>query len=172
MKDLSAAIDVIGEKNISRKFNERENALRFFLMNFIIDHKRAFDLSQDAPRAMDACHMSQEEYRDAISVLRERDGIVSDEDQKICSVYPVSALETEHQVLLGDGRSCFAMCAIDALGTAFSFQQDVEIRSRCAVSGREIRISVRDASIASASPENFYALTFKLEELTNWSGFC
>lgn len=36
----------------------------------------------------------------------------------------------------------------------------------------EIRISVRDASIASASPENFYALTFKLEELTNWAGSC
>lgn len=175
MKDSSAAIaatTAIEEKNISRKFNERENALRFFLMNFIIDHKRAFDLSQDALCAMDACHMSREEYQDAISVLRERDGIVSDEDQKVCFVYPISALETEHRVLLGDGRSCFAMCAIDALGTAFSFQQDVEIRSRCAVSGREIRISVRDASIASASPENFYALTFKLEELTNWSGFC
>ncbi|MGL6201167.1 MAG: organomercurial lyase [Lachnospiraceae bacterium] len=40
-------------------------------------------------------------------------------------IYPISAHQTIHQVILEDGRKLYAICAIDALGCTYTFGQDI-----------------------------------------------
>ena len=57
--------------------------------------------------------------------------IVVEEAGGVAFAYPVSAWPTDHEVSLADGRRFYAMCAVDALGSAFNFGQDASIVSRC-----------------------------------------
>lgn len=53
------------------------------------------------------------------------------ENDGICYLYPYSAYATDYDVRLEDGRRFYAMCAIDAMGSAVTFNQRVEIYSKC-----------------------------------------
>ena len=68
------------------------------------------------------------------------------EDEGICYLYPYSANPTDYRVHLADGRSFFAMCAIDSMGSAVTFNQSVEVFSKCKDTKEEIYLRV--------SPEN------------------
>lgn len=81
--------------------------------------------------------------------------------------YPVSALETVHQVLLSDGRKFSSMCAIDALGTAFAFGQDVEIQDQCAMTGEPIRLVIRDGKITERSSDEIHVIHVDLKAFDN-----
>ena len=94
------------------------------------------------------------------------------EENRVNFIYPVSAIETGHQVTLEDGRNFSAMCAIDAIGAAFTFHQDTEVRSACAVCGEPIYVKIQNGKIAEYAPQSLQALTFPLGELVNWAGSC
>lgn len=98
--------------------------------------------------------------------------MVMDEKGKVNFIYPVSALKTNHQVTLDDGRQFSAMCAIDAIGAAFTFHKDIEVHSVSAVSGEPIYIRIKDEKVAEYEPKTLHALTFPLGELSNWAGSC
>ena len=98
--------------------------------------------------------------------------MVVDEENNVNFIYPVSALPTNHQVKLADGRSFTAMCAIDAIGAAFTFHQDTEIHSVCSVCGAPIHIVMQDGTPVEYSPKDLHALTFTLGEISNWAGSC
>ncbi|MCI9615290.1 MAG: hypothetical protein HFG93_09085 [Dorea sp.] len=159
------------EQNVHKKFTNRQNELRLYIIQFTVDNSRAFHLEDDKKEALDSLHMTEEEYAEIIDCLMEKDGMVA-EGKKVNFIYPVSALKTNHQVTLQDGRRFSAMCAIDAIGAAFTFHQDTEVHSVSAVSGEPVYIRIKDEKVVEYEPKTLHALTFPLGELSNWAGSC
>ena len=117
--------------------------------------------------------MDEQEYEEIIQCLIDKDGMVIDEEEKnVNFIYPVSSLETNHHVTLADGREFTAMCAIDAMGAAFTFHQDTEVHSVCAMCEEPVYVKIKDGKVADYSPKTLHALTFPLGELANWAGSC
>ena len=160
------------DQNIHKKFTERQNELRLYIIQFIVDHQRPYHLDQDMTQTLKALGMDQKEYEEIIECLLKKDGMVIDEERNVNFIYPVSALQTSHHVTLQDGREFTAMCAIDAIGAAFTFHQDTEIHSACASCNELVHIRIVDGKVAEYSPKNLHALTFPLGELSNWAGSC
>lgn len=142
-------------------------------MNFMVDHQRPFNVSADGFTALQSLTLSQpEDFSGIVAELRARDGLVMDEAGNVNFIYPVSAQPTPHRVRLADGRSFTAMCAIDAIGAAFTFQQDVEVNSACGECGKPVRVRLRDGELQDSAPEDLHILTFRLEDIVNWAGSC
>lgn len=160
------------DQNIHKKFTKRQNELRLYIIQFIVDHQRPYHLDQDMTHTLKALGMDQKEYEEIIECLLKKDGMVIDEERNVNFIYPVSALQTSHHVTLQDGREFTAMCAIDAIGAAFTFHQDTEIHSACASCNEPVHIRIVDGKVAEYSPKNLHALTFPLGELSNWAGSC
>lgn len=159
-------------QNIYSKFTKEENRLRLHIMNAIVDQKRSFNMDGDREAAIEALGISEEEYSTMLQTLLQGDGAVADEEGNIHFVYPVSAFETVHRVELEDGRSFCAMCAIDAIGAAFTFGQNTKVDSVCAHCGAKVDLEVKDKKIIRHTPQNLHALTFALAEISNWAGSC
>ena len=134
-------------QNVHQKFTERENQLRLYVIQFTIDRQRAFHLERDEEEAVCAL-------------------------QNVNFIYPISALETSHRVVLEDGRQFFAMCAIDAIGSAFTLHQNTEIFSECAGCGKPVYVKIKSGEVESYEPKTLQALTFPLGEISNWAGSC
>ena len=121
-----------GIQNVHQKFTARQNELRLYIINFTIDNKRPYNLESDKEVTLQVLQMDEQEYEEIIQCLIDKDGMVVDEEAKnVNFIYPVSSLETNHRVTLADGREFTAMCAIDAMGAAFTFHQDTEVHSVC-----------------------------------------
>lgn len=161
----------IMDENVHRKFTARQDELRLYFINRVIDDGGC-QIEEEKQRAMQALSMSSDEYDAIVDELIFQDGLVLDEERNISFIYPVSALPTNHHVKLADGREFTAMCAIDALGAAFTLHQDTVVDSVCAVCGEPVHVEIRDGKVAAYSPEELHALTFPLGELSNWSGSC
>lgn len=116
--------------------------------------------------------MDEQEYEGIVNVLLEKDGMVISDTKDVNFIYPVSALATNHRVTLADGRSFTAMCAIDAMGAAFTFHQDTEVHSVSALSGEPVFVKIVNGEVADYSPKTLHALTFPLGQLSNWAGSC
>lgn len=164
-------MEKIMEKNVHKKFDEKQNALRLYIINKIIDEK-SFNIEKNRSDAMRDLGMSMEEYDRTVEVLRFQDGMVTDEEGNINFIYPVSALPTNHHVKTADGREFCAMCAIDSMGAAFTLHTDTVIDSVCAVCGEPVHVEIKNGRVASYYPEDLHALTFPLGEISNWSGSC
>lgn len=121
---------------------------------------------------LNALTMSETEYTEIIETLKARDGMVTDEENNVNFIYPVSALMTNHHVTLADGRSFTAMCAIDAIGCAYTFHQDIEVHSVSAVSGEPVFVKIVNGEVADYSPKTLHALTFPLGQISDWAGSC
>ena len=64
------------------------------------------------------------------------------------------------------------MCAIDAMGSAFTFRRDVTVESMCAQCGRPVRVDIRDGALAQAEPATLHALHVDLNKNHDWSTSC
>ena len=160
------------EQNVHKKFTARQNEVRLFIMDFIVTEERPFNLESDKACVLDALSMTEQEFEKIVKVLLEKDGMVISDTKDVNFIYPVSALPTNHHVTLADGRSFTAMCAIDAMGAAFTFHQDTEVHSVTAVSGEPVYVKIVDGEVVDYSPKNLHALTFPLGQLSNWAGSC
>lgn len=159
------------EQNVHKKFSKRQNDLRLYIINKVIDEK-SFNIKKNGKEAMRDLDMSQEEYDEATEVLKFQDGLVTDEEDNVDFIYPVSALPTNHHVRTADGREFCAMCAIDSMGAAFTLHTDTVVDSVCAVCGEPVHVEIEGGKIKSYSPEGLHALTFPLGEISNRSGSC
>lgn len=160
------------EQNIHKKFNDRQNQVRLFIIEFTVNEGRPFNLEMDKEKVLNALTMSETEYTEIIETLKARDGMVTDEENNVNFIYPVSALPTNHHVTLADGRSFTAMCAIDAIGCAYTFHQDIEAHSVSAVSGEPVFVKIVNGEVADYSPKTLHALTFPLGQISDWAGSC
>lgn len=64
------------------------------------------------------------------------------------------------------------MCAIDAMGTSFTFGQDVEIQDQCAMTGEAIRLRIQDGKITEQSSDQIHVIHVDLKAFDNWSASC
>lgn len=136
-------------------------------MDFTLAHGAPFKISGEALEGV-----NQNDLRTLVASLVEKRAIVLDGDHRVNFIYPVSALPTHHRVYLKDGRSFSAMCAIDAMGAAFTFKQDARIESKCSECGQKIFMAIKGESIASLYPETTHALHVDLNRSDNWAGSC
>jgi Alkylmercury lyase len=109
--------------------------------------------------------------RGFLEVLAREDLVHADESGGIVVAYPFSGRPTPHRVIF-DGREVFAMCAIDALGTAPMLDRPVEVISTDPVDGKEIRVALSPDGSASWQPEQAVVLTGRTCDDEAFRGCC
>jgi len=77
--------------------------------------------------------------------------VLSGDGKSAVGAYPVTSEDTPHRVTV-QGHAIQAMCALDALSVGPMFQAEVEIHSRCHLTGEPIHIRQRDREILLAEP--------------------
>ncbi len=159
-------------KSIYSKLSLKENKVRRALMEYTINNAKAFNINSGDVCICEALQISMEELKNTIYEIREKQCLVFDEDENINFIYPVCALPTNHRVTLEDGRNFYAMCAVDAMGTSFTFKQDISITSICSKCGEKVKVELVNGKIKDFSPKNLHILHVDLNKHTNWSGNC
>lgn len=160
------------EQNIQAKFSKKQNYIRMAIMDFIIDQKKAYDIYGEDYRCLKNVNEQPGDIRQIIQEIRAKDGLVLDDSGLIHFIYPVSAQPTNHVVHLADGREFTAMCAIDAIGAAFTFHQDTEVKSSCSVCGADLFVKIADGILVDCTSKEIHVLTFDLEKIENWAASC
>lgn len=83
------------------------------------------------------------------------------ESEGICYLYPYSAYPTDYEVRLEDGRRFYAMCAIDSMGSAVTFHQEVEVFSKCKDTNEKIYLRVTpENGIEEVLPDDHMIATY------------
>lgn len=157
-------------KNKCEYYTKEDNILRKAIMNFVIDNKRPFHIEKDL--GLLEVDLNIESINKSLENLKENNGFVLNDNNEAIFVYPVSALPTNHLVTLEDGRKFNAMCAIDAMGTAFTFNQNIEVKSKCSNTNREISVEIVDGEIKNYSPSDLHVLHVDLNKYTDWGKNC
>ncbi len=158
--------------SIDSKLSQEEKIIRRYLMNYVINNGQAFSMNNISIIVDDIKIMDEEKLVSILDGLLKKNVIVADEEGNINFIYPVSAIPTNHRIKLQDGREFTAMCAIDAIGTAFTFKQDVDIESKCSNCGSDIKVSVKDGKLHGYEPYDLHILHVDLNKNANWSGSC
>lgn len=153
--------------SISSRLTTDEDSFRKILMNYTIDNNGPFNINYEP-----SAELAGFDVPGMIEKLREKQAAVIDGGGNVNFIYPVSALPTHHKVYLQDGRSLSAMCAIDAMGVAFTLRQDIKVASKCSECGELIYIQIRNGQIVELSPDTTHALHVDLNQVDNWSGSC
>ena len=151
--------------NIHSMLSEEARALRTDLLNKLIAVNR--------PVYPEEITLKENfDLTESLQELKEKGLIVLQEDGAITGLYPVSALKTPHKVQLEDGRSFYAMCAIDALGAVYEFGQDLKISSSCKRCNTLISIASEETRFVSVRPPTAHALHVAIEKYRNWAASC
>lgn len=152
--------------SIRSRLTPEENKVRDGIMQEIIVNGGSCSLSR---LQVEGIHDSSR----YVHKLLEKKVIVIDEaSQEATFSYPVSALPTPHRVTLEEGNSFFAMCAIDAMGAAFTFKQDTRIVSQCAACGQKVFMEIKGGKIVRLEPETLHVLHADLSNSENWASGC
>ena len=150
--------------SIASRLTDAENAVRVLLMERTIEGGGPITL-----RTLTGGGVLHPDAGSLIERLVEKRAVVQDEEGHLNFIYPVSALPTRHKVSLKDGRRLFAMCAVDAMGTAFAFEQDVKIESECSECGAQIAMGIERGELAEVVPPTVHVLHVDLEKVDNWA---
>ncbi len=162
---MNLAADLCRIEPISSRLSPAESSMRLRLMERIIDHGGPISVSNLTPSAEAATG-------NLLSELVRKRALVLDDQQQACFVYPVSAHPTCHRVSLADGRSFYAMCAIDAMGSAFTFRQDVAISSHCSLCTEPVSLNICNGRITELQPATTHVLHIDLNKFNDWAGNC
>lgn len=98
--------------------------------------------------------------------------IVMNGDGEVAFAYPVSGSPTAHHVTLADGREFSSMCAIDGMGTTYTFEQDITLESKCTMCGAPVRVEMSGGEVALAEPRTLHAVHADLTAAENWASSC
>lgn len=117
---------------------------------------RAFAAEGKAPSMRELAHrlgLPIEPVIAACRTLAAHDLIVwKDDTRHILSAYPFSGVPTAHQVLLAEHTTCYAMCAIDALGIPFMLGQAARVRSACFFCHTPVTVDIDGGVLHRAHP--------------------
>ena len=151
--------ELLAIPNINALLTDQERHARSLLMDKIIMHGIPVKPSEF-------------QNNDLLQGLGSKGVIVQDEDGSVSVVYPVSALPTPHKVKLKDGRSFFAICAVDSLGSAFTFAQDIEVTSSCSYCQKPVSVAIKNVEISTFDPDTIFVTHTDLVGEVNWAGTC
>jgi hypothetical protein len=145
--------------NINALLSDQERQARLLLMDKII---------------MYGSPVKPDEFQenDLLHRLETRGVIVRDKDGAVSVVYPVSALPTPHKVKLKDGRSFYAICAIDSLGGVFAFTQDIVVTSSCSYCQKPVSVTIENGEISTFDPGSIFVTHTDLAGEMDWAGTC
>jgi hypothetical protein len=151
--------------SIRSRLSEDENRLRSALLEHIVAtqapaHFAAAGAALGWPAARTA---------EAAAGMVAKKLAVLDAEGRVQFAYPVSALPTAHRVTLADGRSLYAMCAIDALGCCFTFHQPLQVAAVCQLCSAPIAIAVRGIDEVTAQPPGVFAVHVDLDKYEDWA---
>ncbi|MBE2897773.1 hypothetical protein HPC37_02745 [Pasteurellaceae bacterium 20609_3] len=91
----------------------------------------------------------------------------------ITAAYPISLKPTNKRVILADGRSAWAMCAIDALGFHYAFNQPIRVESHCEHCADPIVLTLDKGKVqVEQGGDEIYVLHTDLDKYANWSCSC
>ena len=145
--------------NINALLSDQEREVRLLLMDKIIKNG-----SPVKP--------SEFQNDDILHTLGTKGVIVQEEDGAVSVVYPVSAAPTPHKVKLKDGRSFYAICAVDSLGCAFTFAQNIVVTSSCSYCQTPVSVTIENGEISTFIPEGIFVTHTDLVGEVNWAGTC
>lgn len=154
------SIREIVTKPIACKISNDESLVRSELLSKMIDSNEL---------------ISVEDYDlTIINNLIDKNILKLNDNKQIIALYPVSGLKTNKKVIFSDGKYSYAMCALDALGFHYAFNEDIRIESECAYSGDKIILEVKTGrvNILSDNKDSIYVLCADLDNMTNWSCCC
>ena len=142
------------------KLNKNEQLLRMKLLKYEVDNF--------GPISMDVVEkfMREDDYFSNITVEELMENLTSqsymrtNKENKICYIYPISCEKTDYRVTLSDGKSFYAMCAIDAMGAVVTFHEPVIIDSVSKDTGEKIRVEVDKKGIVNASPDRDFFVSY------------
>jgi hypothetical protein len=154
--------------SISSRLTGAERLLRLYLLEQIIESGAPVNIISLKRTAA----LRQLDTDTLIKSMVDKRVIVPDQAGNINFAYPVSALPTNHRVTLKDGRQFCAMCAVDAMGAAFTLKQDVAIDSICAHCSEKITVVIQDERITELNPASAHVLHVDLNQTDNWAGSC
>ena len=153
--------------NIDERLTPGERSFRKLLLIQIIQTGRPVRLTALVAPA----GRPLRELEDIVDALQAKGLLVREASGGIAFVYPVSALPTSRRVTLADGRAFFAMCAIDALGSGFEFDQDATVTSACRHCRTPLTIRLKEG-VATSQPPGIHALHVDLSNYANWAADC
>ena len=153
--------------NLDERLTPAERLYRKRLLALIIETSRPVA----AGEAVSGTGLEPEEC-EKLSRSLEAKGILARSGGEVAFVYPVSALPTSHRVLLADGRTFYAMCAIDALGAVFEFDRDAVVNSSCSHCRRPLTVTLAGGRLKSADPPDIQVLHVDLDRYRDWAASC
>jgi hypothetical protein len=168
MKKRQVLKKLLDVPNIHAMMNSGEETLRSALIKKIMEVRRPV-LPAEIPQEWITPDLP---LSTTMQNLADKGLLVFNDKGAISGVYPVSALMTRHTVRLQDGRSLHAMCAIDSLGTAFEFGQDLTITSSCRQCDTNITMHLENGKLTAAHPATTHALHVDIQKYKDWAASC
>lgn len=159
-------------ESIYSRLTKQENDIRINIMKYTIDNNKAYNLEESYEEIQSRININKYDLNQVIKNLIQKKALVVDENNNVNFIYPVSTLETNHKVKLEDESVFNAMCAVDAMGSSFTFKQDIEIQSKCSLCGEEIFVEIKNGEIVNLFPDSTHVLHVDLNKNQNWSGNC
>jgi len=166
--DEQAVIKLEEVPNLDARLTEAERGFRKMLLNRLIEAGRALTVAELA----EAGSGPVERYEALAAALQDKGLLIRDDKCAIAGAYPVSARPTSHRVHLSDGRRFYAMCAIDAMGCAFEFDQDAAITSSCSHCRTPLTVTMEEGRISAVDPPDIHVQHVDLDHYADWAANC
>lgn len=145
---------------IITKINEEEERVRQAVMREILSTHQPYSIRQSP-------------YQGTLRQMEQKNVLSINDQDEVVSIYPVSAVETNKKVIFEDGSYGYAMCAIDAIGFHYAFQEPVRIEGHCQHCDEKIVLEVKDGKVnVIEGGKDIYILHTDLENNQNWSCSC
>ena len=154
--------------NIHKMLSPQERKIRSILLNKILHLNGPVLLADIMSQAGDA----DIDASLTLESLKEKGLVALEDDGSVTGLYPFSAIPTRHKVQPKDGRSFFAMCAIDSLGVAYELEEDAVVSSSCSQCNTGITIEINNGSISLFKPATSQALHVALGDYKDWANMC
>lgn len=146
-------------KPIVLKISAEEEKLREEIMSYIIKEHKAYPIKKEQQKIVES--------------LAERNILTINLNNEVESIYPISSRPTNKKVLFDDGRYSYAMCAIDAMGFHYAFNEPITIEGECQKCGEKIKLRLENGLVnVLVGNEDIHVLHTDLEQKDNWSCCC
>jgi Alkylmercury lyase len=156
LPELAAAALALAEIPASKmgparraRLTESERELYFWILRYFRTKGRP-----SHAEVHEAAHRLGIDAKEGLETLAREDLVHRGPDAEVAVAYPFSGRPTAHRVRFAGGREVDAMCAIDALGIAPMFGEQIEVASRDPVSGDEIRARVAPGGAVEWRPRS------------------
>lgn len=154
-----------------RCLDDIKKEVRIKIMDFIIENEGPVSIESAKAYIMSKMGLETTYVEEVVKQFIDTNVMVADEEY-INFIFPVSGYETNHKITLEDGRTFSAMCAIDSIGTSYTFDQSVEINSSCSSTGKEISLKVNSGNVEYVNNKDLRVIHINLEKHSEWASSC